>query len=296
MEEGGKKRRILFIINPISGIGKQKNIDELIRSNIDADSFIYEIMLTTGPGHATGLARMAVGSGVDVVVAVGGDGTVNEIGQVLAGTSTALGIIPTGSGNGLARHIKIPFNFRKAIGVINRCNIRKIDTATINGQVFLSIAGVGYDAFVAKKFARASRRGFFSYFRIVSNEYPLYKPKKYYLEVDGRIIRRKALAITFANSNQFGNNTSIAPNAKLDDGLVDVCILRKIPLWLVPFYVPLLFTKTFHKTHYIEIIRANHAVITRTKGKSIHLDGDPSDTGRVIEMKVNPLSLNIIMP
>jgi diacylglycerol kinase (ATP) len=296
MKDLQKKKVILFIINPISGIGKQKNIEDLIRSHTDAAVYDYQVKFTKGPGDGTFLAGKAVASGVDIVVAVGGDGTVNEIGQALVGSETALGIIPTGSGNGLARHLKIPFNFDKAIDVINRCKVRKIDTATINDQIFLSIAGVGYDAFVAKKFANADKRGFFTYFRIVSNEYPKYRPKRYTLEVDGRIIKRKALSITFANSNQFGNNTSIAPNAKLDDGLIDVCIVRRIPLYLVPFYVPLLFTKTFHKTHYIEIIRAKKAVVTREKGKTIHLDGDPTKTGKVLEMKVNPLSLNIIIP
>lgn len=296
MEEQSRKKGLLFIINPISGIGKQKNIAELIREHANTSIFDYHVKFTQAPGHATELAKEAVASGINVVVAIGGDGTVNEIGQALVGSETALGIIPTGSGNGLARHLKIPFSFEKAIDVINRCKIRKIDTATINDQIFLSIAGVGYDAFVAKKFASAPKRGFFTYFRIVSNEYSQYQPKKYILEVDGRIIRRKALSITFANSNQFGNNTSIDPHAKLDDGLIDVCIVRRIPLWLVPFYVPMLFFKTFHKTHYIEIIRAKNATVTRKKGKTIHLDGDPLKTGKVLEMKVNPLSLNIIVP
>ena len=296
MGELNKKKVILFIINPISGIGKQKNIEDLIHNHTDKALYDFQVKFTKGPGDGTWLAKEAVTSGADVVVAVGGDGTVNEIGQALVGTGTALGIIPTGSGNGLARHLKIPFGFEKAIEVINKCKIKKIDTATINDQVFLSIAGVGYDAFVAKKFANAKKRGFFTYFRIVSNEYPQYQPKRYVLEVDGKIIRLKALSITFANSNQFGNNTSISPDAKLDDGLIDVCIVRRIPLYLVPFYVPLLFTKTFHKTHYIEIIRAKSAVVTRKKGKTIHLDGDPTQTGKVLEMKVNPLSLNIIVP
>lgn len=296
MEEQPRKKNILYIINPISGIGKQKNIEELIRKYTDIASFDFQVKFTQGPCHGTELAKEAVTSGVDVVVAVGGDGTVNEIGQALVGSETAMGIIPTGSGNGLARHLKIPFSFEKAIKVINQCKIRKIDTATVNDQVFLSMAGVGYDAFVAKKFAKAPQRGFLSYFRIVSNEYPLYKPKKYDLEIDGRIIRRKALFITLANSNQYGNNTSIDPHARLDDGLIDVCIVRRIPLLLVPLYVPMLFTRTFHKTHYIEIIRAKNAVITRKKGKTIHLDGDPSSMGKVLEMRVNPLSLNIIVP
>jgi diacylglycerol kinase (ATP) len=290
------KKKALFIINPISGIGKQKNIENLIKESTDASVFDFTLAFTTGPGHATELAKEAIAAGVDVVVAVGGDGTVNEVGQALVGTSIALGIIPSGSGNGLARHLKIPFRVDRAIGVINRGSSRKIDTATLNGQVFLSIAGVGYDAFVANKFAKAPKRGFFTYFRIVSEEYSNYRPKKYTLEVDGKILTRRALSITFANSSQFGNNTSIDSAAKVDDGLIDLCIVRKIPLLLVPLYAPLLFTKTFNKTHYIEIIRAKQAVVRRKKGKSVHIDGDPIETGKVLEMKINPLSLNILVP
>jgi len=296
MEPQKPKKKVLYIINPISGIGKQKNIEKVIREKNDPSLFEFSLAFTTAPGHATHLAKDAVESGAEIVVAVGGDGTVNEIGQTLVGTSAALGIVPTGSGNGLARHLRIPMNIGKAIDIIIRGKIRKIDTATLNDQVFLSIAGIGYDAFVAKKFSDAPKRGFFTYFRIVSNEYPNYRPKKYILEVDGKTLKRRALFITLANSNQFGNNTSIDPSAKIDDGLIDVCIVRKIPLLLIPLYVPLLFTKTFHKTHYIEIIRVKQAMIRRKKGKGIHLDGDPMKTGKVLEMKVNPLSLNIIVP
>jgi diacylglycerol kinase (ATP) len=289
-------KNILFIINPISGTGRQKNIEHLIDQELDKSKFTAKVVSTDGPGQATVLCKEAVEKGTDVIVAVGGDGTVNEIGQALVGTDSALGIIPTGSGNGLARHLKIPFNIKKAIRVINQDKLHKIDTATVNDKVFLSIAGIGYDAFVAKKFSKAARRGFFSYFRIVSGEYTAYKPKKYILEVDGKTITRRALLIAFANSNQFGNNTSIDPNAAIDDGYIDLCILRRIPLLLVPFYVPLLFSKMFHKTQYIEIIRAKEATVTRKKGKTMHFDGDPVTMGKKLEMKVNPLSLNIIIP
>ncbi|MGE5424270.1 MAG: diacylglycerol/lipid kinase family protein, partial [Syntrophothermus sp.] len=234
--------------------------------------------------------------GAGVVVAVGGDGTVNEIGQALVGTSVAMGIIPAGSGNGLARHLKIPFTFEKAIRVLNQGKIHAIDTATINDRVFLNVAGVGYEAFVAKKFARASKRGFFTYFRIVTNEYPGYKPKKYVLTIDGKKIIRRALTISFANSNQWGNNASVAPQASVDDGYIDLCIIRRIPLLKLPFLVPLLFIRTFHKTHYIEIIRVKEVTIERKKGKSIHFDGDPFQMGEILEMKINPLSLNVIIP
>jgi diacylglycerol kinase (ATP) len=289
-------KNILFIINPISGTGRQKNITELISREVDKSKFNLELRLTEYAGHATELCKEAIAKGTEIVVAVGGDGTVNEIGQALVGSDSALGIIPAGSGNGLARHLKIPFNTKKAIAVINAGKVRKIDTATVNDKIFLSIAGVGYDAFVAKKFSKAGKRGFFSYFRIVSGEYPAYRPKKYVLEVDGKTITRRALLIAFANSNQFGNNTSIDPKASLDDGFIDLCILRRIPLLLIPFYVPLLFSKMFHKTQYIEIIRAKEATITRKKGKTMHFDGDPVTMGKKLEMKVNPLSLNIIIP
>ena len=289
-------RNILFIINPISGTGKQRKVELAIEKNLDKANLTFRILYTDAPGKATELCKEAVAQGMDAVIAVGGDGTVNEIGQALVGTGTALGIIPTGSGNGLARHLKIPFNKAKAVQVINQFKVRKIDTATINDKVFLSIAGIGYDAFVAKKFAKAPKRGFFSYFRIVSGEYAGYRPKKYVLEVDGQTITRRALLIAFANSNQFGNNTSIDPNATIDDGFIDICILRRIPLLIIPFYAPLLFTKMFHKTHYIEIIRAREATITRKKGKTMHFDGDPVAIGKRLEMKINPLSLNIIIP
>ena len=290
------KKQILFIVNPISGLGKQKRIEKWIDEGLDKSKFIYSIVHTTHAGHATELSKKAIEDGVNIIVAVGGDGTVNEVGQTLIGSSAAMGIIPTGSGNGLARHLKIPFNFTKAINVINKGNVRKIDTATLNDKVFLSVAGIGYDAFVARKFSKASKRGFISYFRIVTAEYPKYLPKKYKLEIDGEKITRRALLVTFANSNQFGNNTSIDPNAKIDDGFIDVCIVRRIPLLLVPFFVPLLFTKTFHKTHYIEIIKAKEVRIVRKKGKTVHFDGDPFKMSKTVDMKINPLSLNIIVP
>ena len=289
-------KKVLFIVNPVSGKQRQKGIRDVIDKWIDKEKFVYSVEFTEKGGHATELAKKAMEEGVAIVVAVGGDGTVNEVGQVLVNTPVVMGIIPTGSGNGLARHLKIPFSFNKAIKIINKGKIREIDTAAINDKIFLSVAGIGYDAFVAKKFAKAPKRGFISYFRIVTREYPMYRPKKYEISLDGRKIVRRAMLLTFANSNQFGNNTSIDPKARIDDGLIDVCIVRRIPLYALPFYVPFLFTKTFHKTHYIEIFKAREVKVIRKKGKTIHFDGDPFKMDKTIEMKVNPLSLKIIVP
>ena len=283
-------------MNPISGIGKQKGVEKLIKDRLDNSRFLPSIAYTDGPGHATEISRKAAEDGIEIVVAVGGDGTVNETAAGLVDTATALAIVPAGSGNGLARHLKIPMNLKGAIDIINQGKILKIDTATINDQLFVNVAGVGFDASVAKKFAVAGKRGFSTYLRITTNSYKNYEPKKYTMIVDGKVIKRRALLISFANSSQFGNNTSIDPSASVSDGYIDVCIVGKMPYWKAVLLSPLLFLKKFDQTKYIEIIRAKEVVLKRKKGKSIHLDGDPKTMGKELTMKINPLSLNVIVP
>ena len=231
-----EKKKIIFIINPISGVGKQRLVETAIDKTLDKSIFDYDISYTSAPKHATELSKDAACKNYDIVVAVGGDGSINEVAKGIIGSNCTLGIIPIGSGNGLARHFNIPFDISQAIEVINKCNTIKIDTATINEQLFLSIAGVGFDALVANKFAKGKRRGFWSYFKITVREYPKYKPKKYSLTIDGKKMIRRALLVSFANSNQFGYNTSIAPMAIINDGFLDVCILKKVPIVKAPFY------------------------------------------------------------
>lgn len=289
-------KRILFIINPISGIGKQKKVEKLIDRKLDLSVYTPEIRYTENAGHAAVISKEAADAGIDVVVAVGGDGTINETASGLTGSDTALGIVPAGSGNGLARHLKIPMRLKGALDVINRGKTTRIDTATINDQLFVNVAGVGFDAAVAKKFADAGTRGFSTYFRITLNSYRNYKPKQYRLEIDGKVYKRRALLISFANSSQFGNNASIDPAADISDGYIDVCILGKMPAWKIGFLIPLLFMKRFDHTKYLEIIRAKKVVLHRKKGKNIHLDGDPKIMGNELVMKINPLSLKVIIP
>jgi len=290
------KRKLLFIVNPISGIGKQHGVERLLAAGLDNDKFSYAIAHTQSAGHATEISRKAAENGVDIVVAVGGDGTVNETAAGLVGTQTALAIIPAGSGNGLARHLKIPMNLKKAIGVLNSGKLLKIDTATINDHLFVNVAGVGFDASVAKKFATAGKRGFSTYLRITTQSYKDYQPKQYTLIIDGKVVKRRALLISFANSSQFGNNTTIDPAASINDGYIDVCIVGKMPYWKAVIMAPLLFLRKFDRTRYIEIIRAKEVIVKRKKGKSIHLDGDPKLMGKELIMKINPLSLSVIVP
>lgn len=294
MQVPGKS--ILFIINPVSGVGKQKGVEEMIAKELDQSKYTYRVVFTEGPGHAVVLSREAAAARIDIVVAIGGDGTVNETATGIVGTESALGIIPTGSGNGLSRHLKIPMNLKKAIGIINQGKTKKIDTATINDNFFVNIAGVGFDASVAKKFALSEKRGFATYFQITTNSYKDYKPKKYTLAIDGETITRRALLVSFANSNQWGNNITIDPNARLDDGYIDVCIVQKVPYWKAIFFAPLLFIKRFDRTSYVEIIRAKEVQLLRKKSRSVNVDGDPRKMGKELNIKILPLSLNVVVP
>ncbi|MCF6171044.1 MAG: YegS/Rv2252/BmrU family lipid kinase [Bacteroidales bacterium] len=291
-----KRKKILFIVNPFSGKKTKPDISKIIRSHIDHEKFEPEIFLTKKAGHARHLSRQAVDAGVAVVVAVGGDGTINEVASQLIHSETVLGIVPQGSGNGLARHLGIPLSAVKAVQLINKARTTTIDTAAVNNVPFVSIAGIGFDALVARKFSKNTKRGFFSYLHIITKEYRNYKPKKYELLFDdGKQLKLKAFFISFANSNQFGYNTSIAPLAKLDDGLLDVCIVQKPRIFDVPLLANLLFLKQIHKSSLVTIIPANQVIVKRSK-RAVNLDGETVKLKKELTIKVNPLSLKILIP
>jgi diacylglycerol kinase (ATP) len=291
-----RKKRIRFIINPISGIGKQKKIPGLIAETIDTAYFIYDIVYTKAAGHAIELARQAATERYDIVVAVGGDGSINEVARGVIGTQTAVGIIPAGSGNGLSHFLKIPLRTEKAIKTICRMKTTLADTATLNGELFVSVAGVGFDAWVAEKFSVCKLRGFYSYAKVAVREYLLYQSKRYKIYVNGRVLRRRAFMITIANSNQFGFNAKIAPTASVNDGLIDVCIMNKPPIYMAIFFLPLLFLGFLHKTPMLEIIKTKKVKIIQRKNYIVHIDGDHLQLSKELRAEVNPLSLKIIVP
>lgn len=295
MSETQQKIRTLFIVNPFSGVGRGKAIERHLKHHLNQKKFDYQLIYTERPAHATQLCREAASDKMQLVVAVGGDGTVNEVARPLVGTNIPMGIIPSGSGNGLARHLKIPMETNRAIHILNNMKIRKIDTVEVNDMFFLSIAGVGFDAMVAHKIAGEKRRGFMGYFRIAVSEYRKYRPKKFTMVVDGKKVKRKALFISFANSDQFGYNTSIAPHAKIDDGMIDICIMKKIPLWKTIFLAPLLFTGTIDRSPYVEIIRARE-VDLKQKKKRINLDGESVKLSNRLKIRVVPQSLRVVVP
>ncbi len=295
-ERSAAKKEIVFIVNPVSGVLKKNNISDLIESNLDHSKFSYSIAYTEYPGHATEICREKASSGTDIVIAVGGDGSVNEIARGLVGTETILGIIPAGSGNGLARHLKISTTFRKAIDVINEQKIIRIDTGSINDRLFVSIAGIGFDGLVAARFAKNKKRGFLTYLRIVTELYPGYRPRKYSITYDGKLIKTRALFITFANSDQFGYHTSIAPEAKVDDGLLDVIIMQKPMMIELPFLASLLYWRKIDSSKHTEIFKASELIIRTKKKRWVNIDGEAEKLGKKLKVKINPHSLNVLVP
>lgn len=294
------KKKILFIINPISGVGKQKIIEQLLPQHLDTTIFEPEIVYTKAAKHAIELSRNAAifdtkENKSDIVVAIGGDGTVNEVSQGLVGSSTIMAIIPTGSGNGLARYLKIPMKLSKAIETINSLNVKKIDTVRINLMGFVNVAGVGFDAHISHKFATYDKRGFFSYLKLIASEFWKFEDIEYIVTIDGKEYKRNVFLISFANSSTFGNNAHISPNALIDDGLLDICFLKKFPVATAPSLALRLFVKTMDRSKYSEIIQGKEINVKSTKPLVAHIDGEPVNFGNEINIKINPLSLNVII-
>ncbi len=292
-----QKKKILFIVNPVSGTRRRVKLAEAVKKHINTRNFLPEVKETQYAGHAVQLSREAVSEGIDVVVAVGGDGTINEVASQIIGSDTVLGIIPQGSGNGLARHLGIPRTIPGAMRLINRQNVSEIDTASVNGIPFVSIAGIGFDALVAKLFAKGERRGFFSYAHLISTNYLYYKPKKYKIEFeDGTKLKTRALFISFANSNQFGYNTAIAPNALLRDGKLDVIVVQKPGIFDLPLIANLLLLRAINKSRYVKSFRSGHFRISRKRNSVVNIDGEARKINKKLEVKVHPLSLKVIIP
>jgi YegS/Rv2252/BmrU family lipid kinase len=289
------KKKICFIVNPISGIGRQKVIERLIDEQLDRTIFEYEIAYTKAAKHAIELAKDAASRKTDIVVAVGGDGSVNETAKGLVNTDSAMAIIPTGSGNGLARHLNIPLDLKKAMQVINRCKEQKVDTIQLNDETFVNVAGIGFDAHIGWEFARFGKRGFSSYVKVIMREFPKYKAQDFELTIDGKTVTQNAYLISFANGSQWGNNAYIAPTADISDGIMDIAILRDFKLMNGLAIGYHLFRKTLHLSTYLEVIKAKE-VIVKQQGIIAHIDGEPIEAGNELKIKVNPLSLKVIVP
>lgn len=290
------KKKVLFIVNPISGSGKNKKIEEDIKKYLLHDVFDYEICYTERAGHATELTRQAVAQKVDIVVAVGGDGTINEVARSVIHTPTALGIIPRGSGNGLARHLLIPVNTQKALEILNRHMVRCLDYGIINGHPFFCTCGVGFDAFVSHKFAEAGRRGFFSYAENTLREGIRYKPETYIIEDETGSIIHKAFLIACANASQYGNNAYIAPHASMEDGLMDIVVMKPFNTLIEsPMVLLQMFTKQLEENPHVEFLKSRKIRIIREREGAVHLDGEPLVMGKEISVEMISGNFNVVI-
>ena len=290
------KKQILFIVNPISGTQDKETILRYIKEKIDKDKFDPIIRKTQYAGHAFEIATEAAKNKVDFVVAIGGDGTINEIGRALIQTDTTMGIIPCGSGNGLARHLHIPMDASKAIDIINEAFTRHIDYGIIAGHPFFCTCGVGFDAFVSLKFADSGKRGLLSYLENALQESLTYKPETYEIENSTGTVKYKAFLIACANASQYGNNAYIAPQASLTDGLMDITVLEPFTVLDVPSLSFQLFNRTIDQNSRIKTMRDKKIIIHRAGEGVFHFDGDPCMGGKDLEVEIIPRGLSVITP
>lgn len=288
-------KKVVFIINPISGTTKKAGIPKLIESRLDKSLFDSSIAETQYAGHATEIAAKCAEEGVDIVVAVGGDGTVNEVGRALTGTSTALGIIPCGSGNGLARHLLLPLDPSKAIAIINRCEIHDLDYGLINNHPFFCTCGMGFDAFISMKFAEAGKRGPMTYAENILREGLKYKPETYEIEDETGTKRYKAFLVSAANASQYGNNAYIAPQASMSDGLLDVIIMEPFDVLEAPQISIDMFNKTLDKNSKIKTFKAKQIHIHRKEQGWIHYDGDPVMSDADVDISLVSKGIKVIV-
>ena len=289
-------QKIGFIINPISGTRTKANIPNLIDCLIDKNKFEVDIRFTEYAGHAISIATEMAQLNYAIVASVGGDGTMNEIASCLVHTNTSLALIPCGSGNGLVRHLRIPLSVKDAINMINNCRIVEIDYGTANDVKFFCTCGVGFDAYIGNEFAKATKRGFYTYFKSVVNEFFKYKPKKYKLKHGDHVIRERAFLVTFANASQYGNNAYIAPAADIQDGLIDVSILKPFPIYRVMGLGMRLMTKKIAKSQYVQLLKAEEIMIKRKKKDIFHFDGEPCIMKKKIKIKAHKGGLKVLVP
>jgi len=268
-------------------------VPELIGKNLNTDLFEPTIVFTNRAFHGHKLAKKGVDE-YDYIIAVGGDGTINEIGSAIAGTNTIFGIIPFGSGNGLSRFLGLPMNTADAIKTLNEQRIATIDAARLNRLWFFNMAGMGFDAHIAEEFSHDKNRGFAAYIKSSLKEVLGYKGEMYQITIDGVQYERKAFMLSFANSSQYGNNAHVSPLASVQDGLLDVCIIKPFPLYKFPAMGLRMFNKTADKSRYVEIIRGKHVIVKRSGQGPVHLDGEPHIMGAEAEINIVPGALRIV--
>lgn len=288
--------KLMLIINPISGTGSKEGLSDLVARRLASLGYEIDTRYTTCRGDATRLARQAVDAGMAGVLAAGGDGTVNETARALCGTGVALGIIPAGSGNGLARHVGIPVDPELSLDIIGQNHIEAVDYGTVNKTPFFCTMGVGFDAAVSHRFAAQGRRGKLMYVKSALDEYANFTPETYTLSANGEIITEKAFLVAVANASQYGNNAYIAPEASITDGLLDVIVIHAgNPLETARMGIDMM-TGYLNKNMLIESFRTPAVAIYRSAAGPAHIDGEPIDLPQILDVRCHRHALHMFTP
>jgi YegS/Rv2252/BmrU family lipid kinase len=292
-------KNIAFIINPISG-GKEaqsakRKLPKLIMQTLDTAQWLPNIVFTEYAGHATELAYQFARMGFDAVVAVGGDGTVNEVARGLKDSNSALGIIPMGSGNGFARHINVPMRPQRAIEMINKSEPILVDYGLANGKLFMCTCGTGFDAVVADQFAASNKRGFMTYVQNTIKQVFTYQPQTYHIVGDGLDVTHKAFLITFANANQWGNDAKIAPRASIQDGQMDIMLMSSHAILGSASLALRLFAGSIDDSYFMDTLRAKEVTLIREEKAPFHIDGDPVEMDKDIHIKIVADGLKVLV-
>lgn len=290
------KRKIVFVHNPNSGSYRLIPVIPIIERFVNRDLYDYKIISTEYKGHAKELAQEYAAKNYDAVIAVGGDGTVNEIGCGLIGTDTALGIIPCGSGNGLARHLGIPIDPFKAVKWLDKSKFATIDYGMMENQPFFCTCGVGFDAKVSDSFSKSGSRGVLTYLESIMKEIATYHNETYKLSFDNSSETFEAFFITCANADQWGNNAYIAPTASLQDGVLDVIAAHPFSVIDAPLIAFQLFNRQIDKNPNVSVRKCRGVTITRDNEGPAHFDGEPVTMGREIHIELVPQGLKVLIP
>ncbi len=286
--------RYLFIVNPMAGFGGKRKFPDLINQVCLKKGIAGRVLFTRCAGDAVNIIREFFDE-YDVFVAVGGDGTTNEVASALAGSEKIMGLIPAGSGNALGRELGISMSPSQALKELFRGEVRVMDTGKAGDRRFVNVCGLGFDDHVARCFAQTTLRGPVPYISYVVKEFPLYIPAHYDIEIDGKLWSGKAFVVTVANTSQYGNNAFIAPKAIVNDGWLDVCIMRPFPVGMAPEMALRLLNKQLDNSKYCEYYRAKKVVIAGSN-LNYQIDGEPVENDRPIEISVDPLTLKMLAP
>jgi len=287
-------QKALLIVNPVSGTRSKRVIPDMLAAELRRCGCGLDVAETSGTGHANRLAKEARADGYGLIVTAGGDGTVNEAACALLNSGIALGIIPCGSGNGFARSVGIPQDFEAAVRIIGEHNVIRCDSGIVNGNPFFCTCGVGFDAEVSRRFAGEKRRGKMSYIKDAFLDYIRYRPKAYALSVDGEIITKEAFLIAVCNASQYGNNAYIAPQASLNDGMLDVTVVHSGSLLGTALAGIDLFTGYLDRNTLIDTFRVSKIKIARLEDGASHIDGEPADLGKVLDISCCPASIDVV--